>query len=349
MPDLTVLVVTYNHEGYIAQAVSSALVQQGVDVEVLVYDHASSDQTARVAASIADPRVTIVSARQNVGVQRLAIAYNEALLYAHAPILCILEGDDWLAPNILRYLVAEFARPEVVIAYGLTIQVDSAGQQLGIVTPSPRVLRRFGEGALVNRPVGAATRAMLHFDGQMFVGWSGVAIRRAALLTAGGFASFPGLPATDYPTVLSLSLLGEFAFLQRPAAYWRRHPGSNSWRYRRAFYTAAPQLRKAFLDRHSVVLGLSKTERSSLERTWAGRHQFNEGRALLLEGNWAEAARWFWQSLRRGGFQVRVAAAIGLLAAALHRDVEPVIRITGRPTRGRLRAAVKSWSDSPEL
>ena len=73
---LSVIIPVLNGEKTIADAVNSALAQRGVNVEVIVVDAGSTDQTATIVKSIDDPRVRVFSgnvlllagAARNIGV-----------------------------------------------------------------------------------------------------------------------------------------------------------------------------------------------------------------------------------------------------------------------------------------
>src|SRR5438034_1371789 len=74
---LSVLLLTYNHERFIGQALSGALAQEtDFDYEVVVGEDASTDRTAAVVRALALAHPTKVKAilrERNVGLQRNVI------------------------------------------------------------------------------------------------------------------------------------------------------------------------------------------------------------------------------------------------------------------------------------
>jgi hypothetical protein len=99
-------------------AVSSALGQDDVDVEVLVVDDASTDDSAEVALGLAaaDPRVTVLVHEENAGHIR---TYNDGLAKVSGDYVVLLSADDALPRNALTRAVALMEHhPEVGLVYG---------------------------------------------------------------------------------------------------------------------------------------------------------------------------------------------------------------------------------------
>jgi hypothetical protein len=89
-----------------------------VDVEVMVIDDASTDDTADVAAALAasDPRVEVRSHARNRG--HIA-TYNEGLAAVSGEYVVVLSADDLLTPGSLSRATALLdAHPTVGFAYG---------------------------------------------------------------------------------------------------------------------------------------------------------------------------------------------------------------------------------------
>ena len=104
MPDVSFIVAAYNVAPYIEAAVTSALGQTGVDVEVIIVDDASSDETASKAAALTerDPRVRLVRRTARGGP---SAARNAAMDAATGAWLAILDADDLVVPQRSRRLL----------------------------------------------------------------------------------------------------------------------------------------------------------------------------------------------------------------------------------------------------
>lgn len=90
-PYVSVIIASYNVAPYIQRAVESALVQQGVTLEVIVVDDCSSDGTPDIVAAITDRRVKLIQLKENSGPSG---ARNAAIKAASGQWIAILDGDD---------------------------------------------------------------------------------------------------------------------------------------------------------------------------------------------------------------------------------------------------------------
>ncbi|MFC7448774.1 glycosyltransferase family 2 protein [Rhodococcus daqingensis] len=117
-PSVSVVIPCYEYGHFLPDAVESALSQTGVDVDVLIIDNASSDNSPEVAKSLAasDSQVKCILRESNQG--HIA-SFNEGLSRASGDYVVLLCADDMLAPGSLRRSTALLdARPEVAFAYG---------------------------------------------------------------------------------------------------------------------------------------------------------------------------------------------------------------------------------------
>lgn len=118
---ISVVIPCYNYGHFVESAIDSALQSQpGVDVQVIVVDDASRDDSAeRVAArSRKDSRITLIRHSENHGHIR---TYNEGLAAADGELVTLLSADDLLTPGSLSRSAALFEEnPNVGLVYGPT-------------------------------------------------------------------------------------------------------------------------------------------------------------------------------------------------------------------------------------
>ena len=92
---VSILIPAYNAEGWIAQAIQSAIAQTWQEKEIIVVDDGSKDRTGEVARRFASKRVAVVSTEN----QGLSAAVNHAYRLSQGDYIQELDADDVLAPH----------------------------------------------------------------------------------------------------------------------------------------------------------------------------------------------------------------------------------------------------------
>ena len=113
-PRISVVIPTYNRSIHLLATVRSALDQGFRDIEVVIVDDASSDDTYAVAAAIGDSRVRVLRHPVNKGVSE---ALNTGIRESSGELIAILEHDDIWLPDKLARQVPLFDDPEVGLVY----------------------------------------------------------------------------------------------------------------------------------------------------------------------------------------------------------------------------------------
>src|SRR5215470_19748389 len=90
-PDISVVLATYDRRHSLPRAIASVLAQDGVRFELIVVDDASRDGTPDYLATLADPRIRVITAERNGGP---SAARNLGLKAAQADIVAFLDSDD---------------------------------------------------------------------------------------------------------------------------------------------------------------------------------------------------------------------------------------------------------------
>ena len=102
MPRVVVLMPVYNAERYIDSAVRSILQQSFQDVQLLIIDDASSDQSLEVVQHFRDSRIRLEQNERNLG---LAATLNRGLQLADCEYLVRMDADDRSLPRRLELQV----------------------------------------------------------------------------------------------------------------------------------------------------------------------------------------------------------------------------------------------------
>src|SRR5204863_67260 len=109
-PQVSVIVPTYNPAHVLGESVASLLAEREVDLEVVVVDDGSTDDTAALLAGLGDRRVRAVI-RPHAGI---AAARNAGIAAARAPYVAFHDSDDQALPGRLTVPLAFLdAHPEV--------------------------------------------------------------------------------------------------------------------------------------------------------------------------------------------------------------------------------------------
>src|SRR5262249_26415813 len=110
---VAIVIVCYNQARYLREAIQSALAQTLADVEVLVIDDGSTDNTREVVVSF--PAVAYVW-QENQG---LAAARHTGIRQTTAPYILFLDADDRLLPEAAQSSLDCFhERPESGFVFG---------------------------------------------------------------------------------------------------------------------------------------------------------------------------------------------------------------------------------------
>jgi len=133
MPSVSIIIPTYNRPDLLPRAVNSARAA-GADVEIIVVDDGSQDETAAVCRKLAG--INYIRLERNQGV---AGARNVGVLASSAEFIAFLDDDDLRLPGSLALQTAKLAAaPEIGFICGAMLIADQNYRLTGeISTPSP--------------------------------------------------------------------------------------------------------------------------------------------------------------------------------------------------------------------
>lgn len=103
-PKVSVILSAFNAERTIGAAIDSVLKQSVPDIELIICDDASTDQTVRIVSEIIDPRVIFIKNQTNLGP---GPSRDRAIKLAQGRWLAITDADDIWLPYRLEKLIAE--------------------------------------------------------------------------------------------------------------------------------------------------------------------------------------------------------------------------------------------------
>jgi glycosyltransferase involved in cell wall biosynthesis len=217
MPKVSVVIPSYNHAAYITDAVASVLSQSERDLELIVVDDGSSDDTLAILQRVSDERFRVIP-QANQGAHA---AINRGLREATAEYLAILDSDDAYHPNRLEKALAIMENDADTGLVGSHIEiVDSQNRRLGIkhgyrdcppwVLQSPQRSFRAGQdlrAALLTENYWSTT--------------SNFVFRRTTYMQVGEFR--PLRYAHDWDFALRMARLTRLALVPEPLVRYRVH------------------------------------------------------------------------------------------------------------------------------
>jgi succinoglycan biosynthesis protein ExoU len=148
VPEICVIIAARNAEATVAAAVASALRQPEV-AEIIVVDDASTDRTGAVAEDAGDGsgRLKILRFTHNVGP---AAARNAAIATSTAPLLCVLDADDYFLDGRLGRLLSAPRTWDLIADDIVMVRGSDASAAAALVTgpgqPQPLSLEAFVTG-----------------------------------------------------------------------------------------------------------------------------------------------------------------------------------------------------------
>jgi glycosyltransferase involved in cell wall biosynthesis len=125
---VSVCIPAYNSERHLAATIDSVLCQSLSDLELIIVDDCSSDETAAVARRFTDPRIRLFVNDTNIGA---AANWDRACGLASGKYVKLLCGDDIMYPNCLERQVAAYeAGASIALVASRRDIIDESGRML---------------------------------------------------------------------------------------------------------------------------------------------------------------------------------------------------------------------------
>ncbi len=224
-PRYSVLIPAYNHAEFVEEAVTSALEDGGQQVEVIIVDDGSNDDTPAVLQSLeTDDRIR-VHTQENQGAHA---ALNRLLSLARGEFVFILNSDDTFESGRLERLATALEEhPGTAVACSTLRIIDDQGRQIGIKNawrdlepwpvphPQPHLADLDDPTLALLQSNWAATTSNMAF--------------RRYLVTKNNLQFNPLRYTHDWDFLLAASAIGEIALVEEPLVRYRVH-GANTIR-----------------------------------------------------------------------------------------------------------------------
>ena len=213
-PAISVCIPVYNGERHLGVAIRSVLSQSFKNLELLIIDDSSTDNSLQLAKCFRDPRLRIIRNDHNLG---MVGNFNKCVSSARGEFVCILPQDDIMLPERLQ------------------VQHDlmSKNSRIGYVHSASWIVDDNDRACALRKPfhsnhVWPGLQAIEKHAFGNFVTFPTVMVRRESFLEVGPFD--PELSfALDWDMWLRIELAGYLvAYLARPLACYRFGSGYSS-------------------------------------------------------------------------------------------------------------------------
>jgi glycosyltransferase involved in cell wall biosynthesis len=249
----------YNCAEFVRESVASVLSQTLKDIELILLDDGSSDESWEILETFADKRVRMFRFEQNRGV---AYARNYAIEKADCEYIAFLDADDIAHPARLAVQAAYLdSRPQIGVAASRAWISDSGGQQkqpFQSLSPQEVCVTLVFKNCLVT---------------------SSVSMRRGLWIPFRSDAE----PGGDYYLWARLSPEVHFVLLKRTLVTYRQHNGGISKRFADRMVPSVRKTHQFQLERLGVE---PKLDLHALLSAWpadASSEQLSEAELWLLE------------------------------------------------------------------
>ena len=314
---ISVIIPTYNRRVQIEQAIASVFAQNYDDIELIIVDDGSSDDTlVWLDTNFSDHRLRVL---QNTRKKGPAGARNTGLLAATGDLVAFLDSDDVFLPGHLAESCEVFTRfPQVGLVFGKAIY-EQNGRPVDYMGPN------------FERKLACA--ATLHADPQLrifddnyfthllefgcYFNLSTVVVRCAA---ARALMNEELRIAEDYEFWCRLSRTLRFACLERAQIRYFLHDENISFESAALAAENAPNLIRAYrflLDYDGLT-----AKQAGLIQNHLADNYFCWGYRCRLRGQIREAFRRHCDSWRYGMRLANMLAIVKLAACALFRRVQ---------------------------
>src|SRR5687768_2251879 len=125
MTRVSIVTPSFNQSSYLEQTILSVLDQDHPDIEYVVIDGASTDQSVEIISKYKDKLAYWVSEKDN----GQAEAINKGLAHATGDIVAWLNSDDYYLPGTISAAIKVFEEnPDVALVHGDMLAVDEDGK-----------------------------------------------------------------------------------------------------------------------------------------------------------------------------------------------------------------------------
>lgn len=214
-PLVSVCIPAYNNGAYIRETIDSILNQTYSNLELVICDDNSRDNTVEIIESIEDPRMKLYKNEKNLG---MAGNWNHCLKKCSGEFIKLICADDLLREDCLEKEV------EALLANPTAIMVESDTKLLDLKGKSKGFYKRYKtRGLEKGRKIAREGFFLKNYFGAPLAN----TFRRSGMEKVGGFDPWYTY-ILDYDFWVSLACLGDIYIIHEPLNYFRVRNDSNT-------------------------------------------------------------------------------------------------------------------------
>ena len=291
-PLISVILPTYNRAYCMVPAIESVLRQTHEELELIIVDDCSTDNTTEVLGKVADPRLRVIRHEQNRGA---AAARNTGLAAARGSLIAFQDSDDeWCISMLERQLQRRAAAgPDFEVSYcakvvhGRDDHGNFGPRYCAYVPPADRTVV---EGDVLDEVFQNAIAST-----------QTIVVTKRLLEQVGGFDETLRV-GVDWELTVRLARHTKFAFIEEPLVMTRLMDDSITHRRLDSVHTI-----QVVMEKHRDLLSRSSKLHAAKE--------FQIARVYQRGGQYRKALPHLLQSISKNPTDLRSWAALGITTA----------------------------------
>ncbi|PJA97677.1 MAG: hypothetical protein CO128_11060 [Ignavibacteriales bacterium CG_4_9_14_3_um_filter_30_11] len=209
-PIVSVVIPTFNSEKFIEETINSVLAQTLDNLEIIVVDDKSSDNTNVIIKKFKDKdeRIKLYQIPHS---GKPSVPRNFGVKKALGKYIAFLDSDDvWKKNKLEKQVYFLEKHPGHILVYSMSVTFDN----VNLFSSSFEILPLLHKASI--------TKNDLIKNGNSIT-CSSVLIKKEFLLKVGGFDEDPKLQVEDFDLWIRLCEIGEIGFIPRVQTYYRVH------------------------------------------------------------------------------------------------------------------------------
>ena len=207
---ISICISSYNGEKYIEETINSLLSQSYKDLEILIIDDSSKDNTLEIVRSFKDSRIKYSQNKYNLGSTK---NINKMVSNAKGEFCILLGQDDILMPDHIEKIIKEFKNKEIVLIHCNAKYIDENGNNLKINARENKI------------QIYKNKNPIKYLAYENYIQSVGMIFRRDAFLACGGWDERYPL-CGEWLFHIKMAKLGKFGYCNSLFPSYRKHAAS---------------------------------------------------------------------------------------------------------------------------